>query len=48
MNINIEKNKYVKEELNYNNFNYKLRVYLYHANYYLGALYDVLRGYISK
>ena len=48
MNINIEKNKYVKEELNYYNFNYKLRVYLYHVNYYLGELYDVLRGYISK
>ena len=48
MNINIGKNKYIKEELNYYNFNYKLRVYLYHVNYYLGELYDVLRGYIGK
>lgn len=48
MNINIGKNKYIKEELNYYNFNYKLRVYLYNVNYYLGELYDVLRGYIGK
>lgn len=46
-NINIKSNKYIVYELKYNNWKYRLRVYLYHINYNLGILFDLVLGYVS-
>lgn len=45
--INIKNNKYIVYELEYNNWKYRLRVYLYHINYNLGTLFDLVLGYVS-
>lgn len=41
--ININKNKYIKEELKYGNGNLRIRTKLYNCSYYLGSFYDYIR-----
>lgn len=41
--VNINKNKYIKEELKYGNKNLRIRTKLYNYNYYLGSFYDCIR-----
>lgn len=45
--INISNNQYICNELNYKNFNIRIRIQLYSINYKLGTAYDLLRGFIK-
>lgn len=41
--VNINKNKYIKVELQYGNRNLRIRTKLYNYSYYLGSFYDCIR-----